>query len=194
MKDRIIEGYLRDFSEKHALRAAEESKAFEHFINYCIISREHPENFDFEDVGVRGSGDYGIDGVAILVNDHLVTSTEEIEFFKKSLRRLDARFLFIQSKMGDKFDSGEIGNFLFGVRTFFNAAAPAAANSQIKRLRALCDYIYNSSIDMDQPPVCQLFYATLGVWKDDPLLQERINAELFRSAVWPKSAPARPDS
>ena len=178
MKDRIVEGYLKDFAEKHALPASDEAKAFEHFINYCVISREHPENFDFEDVSIGGGGDYGIDGIAILVNDHLVTSVEEVDFFKKTLRRLDARFLFIQSKTSDKFDSGDIGNFLFGVRTFFNTAAPVAANPQIERLRKLSDHIYNSSIDMDRPPACQLFYASLGVWKDDPVLQERIAAEL----------------
>jgi hypothetical protein len=30
----------------------DESKAFEHFINYCIVSGEHPENFDLETVSV----------------------------------------------------------------------------------------------------------------------------------------------
>src|ERR1035437_1088162 len=177
MKDRIIEGYLKDFTDGHDLQLVEESKAFEHFINYCIVSREHPENFDFETVSVGGPGDYAIDGIAILVNDHLVSSKADIDFFKRSLRRLDARFLFIQSKTSDKFEMGEIGNFLFGVRTFFANGLAAPPNPQIARLKELADYIYDSSIDMDHAPICELYYATTGKWTDDPLLRERVRSE-----------------
>ena len=45
----------------------------------------------------------GIDGIAILVNEHLVMSKQEIDFFKSSLRRLDVQFFFIQSKTSAKF-------------------------------------------------------------------------------------------
>jgi len=121
-----------DFVESHNLAEQEESKAFEHLINYCVISREHPENFDFEAVSVGGPGDLALDGIAILVNDHLVNTREEVDFFKRTLRRLDVRFLFIQSKTADKFDMGDIGNFLFGVRAFFSSTL-ASPNPQIVR-------------------------------------------------------------
>jgi hypothetical protein len=106
-----------------------------------------------------------------------VSSKEEIDFFKRSLRRLDARFLFIQSKTSDKFDMGDIGNFLFDVRAFFANALPAPANPQIARLKDLSEYIYGGSIDMDHAPVCELYYATTGKWTDDPVLRERVRTE-----------------
>ncbi len=177
MKDRIVEGYLKDFAEAHDLRDLDESKLFEHFINHCIVSREHPENFDFETVTVGGLGEVGIDGIAILVNDHLVSSKDEIEFFSKKLRRLDVRFMFIQAKTGDRFDMGEIGNFLFGVRSFFAKDASTPVNDQIARLKEMKEFIYDSSIDMDHNPSCELYYATTGRWTGDLALQERIHAE-----------------
>ncbi len=141
MRDRIIEGYLKDFCDANNLGQLDQSKAFEHFVNYCVVSREHPENFDFEGVSVGGPGDYAIDGMAILVNDHIVNSTEEIDFFKRTRRRLDVRFLFIQAKTADKFDMGEIGNFLFGVRMFFSKGELPASNERIAGLKKLVSYL-----------------------------------------------------
>ena len=176
MKDKLIEGYLKDFVDAHELTAIPESEAFEHFVNYCIVSREHPENLDFESMHVGGSGDLAIDGIAILVNEHLVSSIEDIDFFKRTLRRLDVRFLFIQSKTSEKFDLGEIGKFIYGVQTFFKKDPAASMNTQLRIVRELKDYIYAKTIDMERAPTCELYYATCGKWVGDTALRERIDA------------------
>lgn len=132
MKDRILESYLKDFSSEYNVFDVETPVAFEHFVNFCIVSREHPENFDYEKVLVGGTHDLGVDSTAILVNEHLVTSKQEIDYFKTSLRRLDVQFFFIQSKTSDKFSASEIGNFIFGVKRFFGAERPDKINSEIK--------------------------------------------------------------
>ena len=167
MKDRILESYLQDFSKEYILSALNESELFEHFVNYCIVAREHSESFDFEEIHVGGSGDNAIDGMAILVNEHLVSSTEGIDFFKNSLRRLDAQFIFLQSKTSSNFDMGEIGKFIFGVKSFFEETPAIRVNSQIRHLRSLKEYIYNSSIDMDRSPLCHMYYVTTGKWVED---------------------------
>ncbi|MBW1793794.1 MAG: hypothetical protein JRJ38_05095 [Deltaproteobacteria bacterium] len=79
MKDKILKSYLKDFISENSASDYDEPTAFEHFANYCIVSREHPENFEFENVSVGGTDDLGIDGVAILVNEHLVMSKQEID-------------------------------------------------------------------------------------------------------------------
>lgn len=175
MQDRIVEGYLKDFIKSEQLEHLDDAQAFERFVNFCVISRDHPDTFELEDVSVGGTGDLGIDGLAILVNDHIVSSPEDVDFFKKQLRRLDVRFVFIQSKTSGNFEASEIGNFLFGVRTFFTS--PGIENEQLKRARALKEYIYDSSIDMDYPPVCDLYYATLGKWVGDAHVKSRIDSE-----------------
>ncbi len=176
MKDQLIEGYLKDFVEGHELANLPESEAFEHFVNYCVASREHPENIEFESMRVGGKGDLAIDGVAVLVNEHLISSIEDVDFFKRTLRRLDVRFLFIQSKTSEKFDLGEIGKFFYGVQTFFKKEPTASMNAQLRVVRELKDYIYSKTIDMDRAPTCELYYVTCGKWTGDSTLRERINA------------------
>ncbi|MBM4274319.1 MAG: AIPR protein [Deltaproteobacteria bacterium] len=174
MKDKILESYLADFVKEFALQDLPSDNIFEYFVNYCIVSREHPEDFELEQVSVGGDHDSAIDGIAILVNEHIVSSKEDIDYFKKMLRRFDVKFIFIQSKTSPKFESGEIGNFLFGIRSFFEGKPLIKENPDIQKLRELKDYIYQSSIDMDVSPICNMYYVTTGKWANDPQVNSRI--------------------
>jgi len=178
MRDRILESYLKDFVKENRLEGLEEHEAFEHFANYCIVAKVHSGSFDFEEVSVGGGGDGGIDGIAIIVNEHLVSAKEEIDFFKETLRRLDVQFIFLQSKTSSRFDMGDIGNFLFGVKSFFETKSPISFNPQIQHLRELKEYIYDFSIDMDRNPICHMYYVTSGKWTGDRTLEGRIEANV----------------
>ncbi|MBD3339394.1 MAG: AIPR protein [Candidatus Lokiarchaeota archaeon] len=178
MIDKITETYLKDFQSEFNLEKYDKSLAFEQFINYCILSRIHPEPFDFEEVNVGGGNDSSIDGIATLVNDHIVTSKEDIDYFKMKLRRFDVQFIFIQSKISNKFDLGDIGNFLFGVRNFFDENSTIPINESVSKARELKDYIFESSIDFENNPICKLYYVTNGKWTEDITLNARINKEI----------------
>lgn len=175
MKDRIITSYLKDFTDEFGLGDLGETKAFEHFVSYCAVAKLHPGSFDPEDIVVGGGGDLGLDGIAILVNDHLVASTEAVDHLKKSLRRLDVQFLFVQAKTSPHFDGGEMGSFLSGVRQFFEKELPVDANAKVRALHSIKEHIFDSTIDMDEPPVCRLYYAATGIWKQEASLVGRIN-------------------
>ncbi len=175
--DRITEAYLSDFQKEYGYPSAiEKSQLFEHFVNHCIVSRLHSERFEVEDISVGGGGDMGFDGVAIIVNDNLVFSKEEIDDLKNKFHRLDVNFVFIQSKTSNKFDSAEIGNFIFGVESFFKHGLPKHTNESVKSLKELTDYIYDQSIDFARNPSCSMYYVTTGKWEDDSNLVHRINA------------------
>src|SRR5260221_8479921 len=111
--DKILEGYLNNFVTEKGLEYLEKEIAFEQLVNFNILSRMVTEPIDLDNVTVGGGADTGIDGLAIIVNDHLILSNEEIDYFKKSLRRFDVKFIFTQAKTSEKFDMGEMGNFLF---------------------------------------------------------------------------------
>ncbi len=175
--DRILESYLDDFIQEFGYTRLEKSRAFELFVNYVILSKIHTDVFDIESTSAGGGNDTAIDGLAVIVNEHIVTTTQEVDYFRKSLRRLDVKFIFVQSKMGTKFESEPIGNFLFGVKSFFGASSPIDVNAQIQNLRDLKEYVYNRSIDMDNSPVCEMYYVTTGVWNNDKNLQGRVEAE-----------------
>jgi hypothetical protein len=135
-----------------------------------------PERFDIEDVSVGGGGDMAFDGVAIIVNDNLVFSKEEVDDLKAKLHRLDVNFVFIQSKTSSKFDAAEIGNFIFGVESFFSHGLPNHANESVKAMKDLADYIYKQSISFSRNPACSMYYVTTGKWEEDPHLLHRIDA------------------
>ncbi len=83
MSDIILEAYLKEFIKKYNLKDLKESEAFEQFVNYSILSRLNIGDFDFDDVNVGGGNDGAIDGLAIIVNDHIVSSIKDIEDLRK---------------------------------------------------------------------------------------------------------------
>lgn len=178
MEDRIIEGYLKNFTEENNIIKVEEAKIFEYFVNYCIGAKYILDIFSFEDITIGDGDDTGIDGIAIIVDNHMISSTEDIDFFKKTTGRLDVQFVFIQSKTSNKFDSGDIGKFIYGVKDFFRKEPSLRINDDIKFLRELKENIYDLSIDMEKAPICHMYYATTGKWVSDKNLRGIIDAEV----------------
>ena len=175
MHDRILASYMTDFLAEQGLVGLSESEAFERFASFCIISRHHPDTFDVEQTCVGGRGDLGIDAAALIVNEHLVTSAEEVDYFKNALKRLDVRFVFIQAKTTAHFETSDIAAFSLGVRRFFSRECPDDINPSLASLHSLKEYIYDSSIDMDRSPLCSLYYVTTGTWRADAPLVAAID-------------------
>lgn len=174
MKDRIIEGFLKAFVVDKGLTDLEEADAFERFVNFCVISKHYADVFDPEDVNVGGNGDLAIDGIGIVVNDNLAFSTEDVDYFKKHLRRLDAQFIFVQAKTSAKFEAAEIGNFVSGVRRFFEKQLPPKASESVREFHKIKEHIFDCVVDMDRSPICRMYYVTCGTWVADPNLNDRI--------------------
>lgn len=183
MENKIISGYLNeDFKKDFGIEEVKEDVLFEMFANYCIISRIHPEAFstDFEKIenlNVGGGDDTGIDGLGIIVNEHLVSSIEEIIDLKNYRRKLDVQFIFIQAKTSPKFEAEKIGTFIFGVKDFFREQPSIKFSENIKVFRELKDYIYKNSLDIEVKPTCQMYYVTTGKWTDDVNVLGRANSE-----------------
>ncbi len=187
MKDQILDAYLRDFTEKFGLAGLKEEEAFERFVSYCVIAKHYADTFDPDEVCVGGSGDLGLDAVAILVNDHIVFSKEDVDHLKKTLRRLDVQFVFVQAKTSPKFEATEIGTFISGARQFFERTVPPEANAQVRDLHAIKQYIFESSIHMDRSPSCHLYYGTTGTWTEQQPLLTRIEqgtSDLKRTSLF----------
>lgn len=183
MENKIISGYLNeDFKNDFGIEETNEDKLFEIFVNYCIISRIHPEAFtsDFdkiEDLNVGGGEDTGLDGLAIIVNDHLVTSIEEIDDLKNFRKRLDVQFIFTQAKTSPRFEAEKVGTFIFGVKDFFRDKSSIKFNDNIKIFRELKEYIFKNSLDIEIKPTCQMYYVTTGKWNNDQNVIGRATSE-----------------
>lgn len=178
MHDKILEGYTNDFANQFGFPDATSADIFGHFANYCVLSKLTAESVDLDEVDVDGSDDTGIDGLAILVDGHVVTTAEDVDFFRDTLHRLDVEFVFVQAKSGSHFSAASIGTFLFGVKAFFDDASTMPANPAVAAARVLKNYIYSLSIHMERSPKCTMAYVCSGEWHDDVTLKARVDAEV----------------
>ena len=173
--DRITKSMLSEFEKAQSLEGMRESDAFERFANYALVTRELGDTFNIEDVSTGGGGDAGIDGLAVIVNNVLVTTVEEIEDAAAHNRFLEVTFLFVQAKTTSGFNGGEIGTFTFGVKDFFSENPLMKHNEFVERARALQAAVFDrGNLFTRGKPKCRLFYVTTGKWQSDPALTARL--------------------
>lgn len=167
MIDKILEGYLHSFADEYDLSGQSTERVFEHFINYCVISKMYAGSYELKNIHIDDGGQLGLDGMAIIVNDHLVTTKEEVDGLVSFSGRLNADFIFIQAKTSSKFDMGDMSKFFTAVEQFFQTGSFVCFSESAQNLRDIHNYIYSQSIKMEAAPVCHMFYASTGAWTDD---------------------------
>lgn len=178
MKDEILKGFVTDFAEQKGISDLNFDVQFEHFVNFCIISKQYPRDFDFEDLSVGGGQDSAIDGVAITVNGNIILDKSEVLFFKEKNGTLSVSFSFIQSKTSSHFNGAQIVNFLSGIKNFFREISSIPENNDIIKLRDIKNTIYSNSISMYTPPTLELYFVTTGEWKEPEHINGLIKNEL----------------
>lgn len=176
--NKIIESFLNTHISEYSIEEFEKEIAFEHFINRCIVNKYSVDRFDPMDI-MTDEGEKGIDGVAIVVNDRIITTMDEADSIAKDNPDLDVKFVFIQSKTSDKFSGDEIGTFIYGVKAFFEEESMRPkTNEKMEKMIAIKDLIYQKSIDMVKNPELDLYYVCCGKWDDNNGLQNRIDIEI----------------
>jgi hypothetical protein len=178
--DKILGGYLTSFTDEYDFKHLSIERIFENFVNYCIVSKNYPGSFELEAISVDDGGQLGIDGIAIIVNDHLVTEIEEVEDLGSIYGRFNVDFIFIQSKTSPKFDMGNIAKFFTAVEQFFIQGSFVTFSEKAQNLRTIQEYLYSQSIKMEGPPNCFMYYATTGEWKEDKNISGLANAVVDR--------------
>ena len=178
MKDEILKNFLDDFSKKYDLDEFTDDSIFERFVNFCIVSKEYPREFDIEDLSTGGADDLGIDGAAVIVNGNIINEEDEIEYFVNQNGNLDITFILIQSKTSSKFSGEQVGTFLYGVKSLFDEKKSIPENEKIEKLRLIKEKIYQNSINFEHAPNLKLYFATTGEWKDPEQIKSRAAREL----------------
>ncbi len=178
MKDQILKGYVDDFCCNYELQKLDLSKQFEHFVNFCVTSKQYPREFNFEALSVGGGDDIGVDGAAFIVNGNIVKSPEEIGYLREKNGYLDVSFSFIQTKKGDKFKGDQVGTLIFGIKSFFDDKPSIQENEDIANLRLIKDEIYKNTISLREAPSLNLFFVTAGEWREPQQITGRVNREL----------------
>ena len=176
--DRITKKLLQDFLEAQELVAGDESTDFELFCNYCVLANEYNKTFDAKTITVGSGADTGIDGIAIIVNGHLVEDTDEIDSLLEANGYLEVTYLFVQSKTSSNFDTKEMHAFYFGVNDFFAEKPMLLRNDDIKKFSELSEYLLEKASDFKHNPICKTFYISTGVVNQDQNINAVVNSSV----------------
>lgn len=165
--DVVTQSLLKEFSASQKIDALPQAEQFEAFVNYIVVSDLYPEEFDFA-VVATGQGEFGIDGVAIVLNDSIVDDEEQLEDILDSVSVLQVQFVFIQSKTSSSFDSGDMSKFFHAVLDFFKEEASFKQNDRILELQRIKNRLFGAASKFVRGlPKLSLFYATTGTWNED---------------------------
>lgn len=181
LENRMLQNQLDNYLDDYGISESKLSVAFEHFCNYCMFSLNSPEVYHsdslFHDAVHTGkSGDCAIDGIMILINDEPVTTLEEAKEAIKMKKGFTAKFFFVQAKTSDNFNSAEMLNFGYGIKSFFEDKE-LNANQQIKDYKEIADYIFENSISFQENPTCSMYYVTTGKWVNDANLTKIVDVQ-----------------
>lgn len=161
MKDRILESFFSSFCVDRGLK--KDSTNFEHFVNYSLLSKYIPV-YDLSVVHVADNGNYGIDGMAIIVNDCLVSTKEDLKYFLEKTISLRAEIIFIQTKQSDSFDSGEFLKFSSAIIDFITTFN-TQTSQKIKDFHEIFNNIIDNSIKF-QEISCSAYFSYTGLYQN----------------------------
>lgn len=165
--DRIVTSLVEDLLKAQELISDGQDKDFEKFSNFSIITSEYNKSFDIHDTLTGGGDDTGIDGLAVIVNGQIIHQKEEIDSLLESNAYLEAKFLFIQSKTSNKFESSDINLFAFGVKDFFSDSPKLRRNEEINNFIDIYNHLYNKASHFRYNPDVKIFYVTNGQVNED---------------------------
>jgi len=151
-----------------------EASAFEKFVNFLIFSIDYPDVFSGEvnllnTISVGGQGDTKLDGIGIRVNNLLVKSLDEVREIIKNERQIEYDFIFIQSKMQERFDATEFSGFIDGIKHFLSPSAVLPENPKVKNFRAIKDFFDSDEFNKNPnikvkkgSPNLYIYYVSMG--------------------------------
>ena len=172
MKNIILAKCIEAFKKDYSIQERREDVSFEHFANYCVISKfcqeayqEDPTFYDCVHTG--NGGDYGIDGMLILINDLPITEKDQLKDFQAKKWRV--HFVFIQSKVSTNFDSGDMLKTGLGVQDILKFDT-TRSNDKLSKYISIVKTIYDGAEKFECNPLCSVFFVTTGIWANDPNL------------------------
>lgn len=137
--------------------------AFEHLTNYLAVRNYTSRHFDPIEIGL-GKGEVGIDGVAVIINDTLITTFDK-EFFENA-NDISASFIFTQSKTSESFELNELSHFFTAVNDFLGNGK-IEMNERATEIQKICHYILENPMKLTKNPDCHLYFSFTGNENDN---------------------------
>jgi hypothetical protein len=173
--DRITQSMIDSFKNNQGFYMFDLPKIFEYFANYCVVNNIYgSSDFDIEDV-YTGIGTQGIDGIAIIVNQKLVNTIDDINTLISLNKNISVKFILIQTKTSPSFDNTDIANFLMFSQLFFSDDTSLFKTEEMQKFIEIKNYIFKNGDKLRKNPELLLYYVTLGTWTNDETLQSAIS-------------------
>lgn len=169
--DRITKSMIDSFSNSWNLGITDPTLLFEYFVNYCAVNNVYgANNFDLEEI-TTGKATQGIDGIAIIVNQKLINSTEDIDDLISMNQTISVKFVLIQTKTSEEFKNAEISNLLSYSDIFFSDNNSIFKTPEMQKFIELKNYILEKGDKLKKNPELIFYYVTLGTWTNDENLK-----------------------
>lgn len=176
--DPVTSSLLKEFAQSQQIGSKDEPTQFEHFVNYVVLFDMFSEEFDVESIAT-GAGEFGIDGISIIVNDTMIEDEEQLEDLADNTNALAVQFVFTQAKTSRHFDAGDFSKFLIAVDDFFSDKITLVQNERIHTQHKIKTKLYEMAAKFVRGlPSLLLYYATAGNWMNDANLLAIRNAYL----------------
>lgn len=170
MIDRITKSLLKNFQNKFDFQGINENDLFEHLVNYTVLERRLEDRIDedtLDIINIGQNGTFGLDGFALLINKHLITSIEDLDEILTNNSEPLAEVYFIQAKTSNKFDSKEISSFGNSIEDFISEKQNYSWNSNGRKFIELFNHLIDKVSDLESRPTCNIIYCTLGDYQED---------------------------
>jgi AIPR protein len=182
----IVKAQLKEFSTRSSIENYDESTQFEVFTIDAVCNGALGEQFDPLDAHLKGT-EFGLDGIAVVLNGILVTDVDTATDLITSANRLDCEFLFFQSKTSEKFDFGDISKCLTATSGFL-VEKLNFHSEQISELSNIVQLAYENAEKFKSSPIVRIYYCTTGtaIPPDSPInaLIDKTKLELDATALF----------
>jgi hypothetical protein len=109
---------------------------------FATVKRHYDRTFDPSDIVVGAGGDTGIDAVAIIVNNVLLTDVDTIAELEEQNGYIDATFIFVQAERSSSFDGMKIANLADGIADFFSDTPTLVRNDRLSDAAEMAKAVY----------------------------------------------------
>lgn len=164
----ILKNNVEDLSADHGLEGSSDSKKFEYFCNFCVVSKKYLGRFNPRDV-TTNDDDASLDGIAIIIDGELVVTSDDAEqIFSTHKTNLPVEVVFNQVKSGEGFYKDDISNFQMGLQDFLSLS-PLLPAGRLNReaIEVFHVVLKNLRKVRNRRPSVSIYYCTSGNYKSE---------------------------
>lgn len=165
----VVQAQLREFSERNSVTHLDRDTQFEVYSIFSILSGVHGENIAPDEVHLAGD-EFGLDGVAILVQGELVRDRQEAAEKLAAINNPAIEFIFFQSKTSASFDYGNISKFFDAVSEFFNGDLREESET-LESLTGAMEEVYAKGVGKRNPRMT-CYYVTTGNYESPARIEK----------------------